>query len=640
MKRVFAFVGFAFAFTLILLNVIPVNLHIIILPILAVALILSLVFKKTRQAFVAPLSFGSAMLACLIFMISSSFILAPSVSLAGQEGNALLQINNLPRETNNGYYYIVDAKRIDINNAPQDIKVKLYSKEKLDVDYCDTISANVSFFNINENNYCDGIFIGGAVGDYTVVDKADGSTKAIILNFRQYIKDSVNESFDNDIAGLSLALLTGDVSGLSFEAYNNFKICGFLHFVAVSGFHLSCVCFGLFGLLKLLGVKRKVCVPITVLTAFLYCEIADFSKSVVRATIMITVLLISQMFDKKADTLNSLGLALFLICLNPYAVYDVSTAMTFSSVIGIVIIARPILRSLKFKSKISKYVISCLIVSVSITVALLPSYYYFFGAFSLLSIVINLLFELIITVLLMFVIIFVIVSKIPFLIILPKLIINVLSKLILSSTSLLADKLSFLYVDISNEIFGLMIILFIALLGIMLLIKKEIPIRLSSIILSLLLFVAFSISIYQQCAYSNVRINSNGSVIIWDNSSAVIIDLTDKYDFAQADMVLKSNNAITVNSQAYAQMNNLDNINLSFADDLNMKMSKNISLKTDENIITLYVYEKVFEITEDYVIIDGNRFLRNTDDKYKDTEDIILTFGRDTVIQERRVDNG
>ena len=71
-----------------------------------------------------------------------------------------------------------------------------------------------------------------------------------------------------------------------------------------------------------------------------------------------------------------------------------------------------------------------------------------------------------------------------------------------------------------------------------------------------------------------------------------------------------------------------------------MKMSKNISLKTDENIITVYVYEKVFEITEDYVIIDGNRFLRNTDDKYKDTEDIILTFGRDTVIQERRVDNG
>ena len=72
----------------------------------------------------------------------------------------------------------------------------------------------------------------------------------------------------------------------------------------------------------------------------------------------------------------------------------------------------------------------------------------------------------------------------------------------------------------------------------------------------------------------------------------------------------------------------------------NMEMSKNISLKIDENIITLYVYEKVFEITEDYVIIDGNRFLRNTDDKYRDTEDIILTFGRDTVIQERRVDNG
>lgn len=640
MKRVFAFVGFTFAFTLILLNVIPVNLHIIILPILAVALILSLVFKKTRQAFVAPLVFGSAILACLIFMISSSFILSPSVSLAGQEGNALLQINNLPRETDNGYYYTVDARSIDINNAPQDIKVKLYSKEKLDVDYCDTISAKVRFYNINENNYCDGVFIGAVIGDYNVVEKASETPKTLVLNFRQYIKDSINESFDEDIAGLSLALLTGDVSGLSFEAYNNFKVCGFLHFVAVSGFHLSCVCFGLFSLLKLLGVKRKVCVPITVLTAFLYCEIADFSKSVVRATIMITILLISQMFDKKADTLNSLGLALFLICLNPYAVYDVSTAMTFSSVIGIVVIARPILRLLKFKSKISKYVISCLIVSASITVALLPSYYYFFGAFSLLSIVINLLFELIITVLLMFVIIFVIVSKIPFLVILPKLIINVLSKLILLSTSLLADKLSFLYIDISNEIFGLMIMLFIALLGIMLLIKKRISIKSSAIILSSLLVIAFGISIFQQCAYSNVRINSNGSVIIWDNSSAVIIDLTDKYDFAQADMVSKSNNAITVNSQAYAQINDLDNINLFLADDVNMKMSENISFKIDENIITVYVYEKVFEISEDYVIIDGNRFVRNTDDKYKDTEDIILTFGRDTIIQERRVNNG
>ena len=131
MKRVFAFIGFTAALTLVILNIIPYNYAGLVLSIAVVLFVASLLIKFTREGKVICVVLGSIVFAGTMFMLVSDSSVIPAKTLERKSADAVFQIIDIPEynEDSNTYTYIVKTTKIDMAGSPQSIKVYLKSDE-------------------------------------------------------------------------------------------------------------------------------------------------------------------------------------------------------------------------------------------------------------------------------------------------------------------------------------------------------------------------------------------------------------------------------------------------------------------------------------------------------------------------------
>lgn len=120
-----------------------------------------------------------------------------------------------------------------------------------------------------------------------------------------------------------------------------------------------------------------------------YDGVAGFSASVVRASLMMAVLLAARLFGRKADGLNSLGLAVFLLCTDPFAVTDVSLQLSVTSVLSLLTLS-PVLNKSLARLHIPKFLRQSFSATVSVLLYTLPFMWLSFGQTALLSLLSNL----------------------------------------------------------------------------------------------------------------------------------------------------------------------------------------------------------------------------------------------------------
>ncbi|MGN1015335.1 MAG: ComEC/Rec2 family competence protein [Butyricicoccus sp.] len=131
------------------------------------------------------------------------------------------------------------------------------------------------------------------------------------------------------------ALLLGDRSALSRIDTNHLRKAGLSHVIAVSGLHVG---FLLSLILLLFGQRIGSVIGIPLLTAFVL--MVGASPSVIRASIMYSVVLLAFLFRREADGVNSLFAALLLVLLwKPAALLSVSLQLSFASTLGILCLA-------------------------------------------------------------------------------------------------------------------------------------------------------------------------------------------------------------------------------------------------------------------------------------------------------------
>ena len=80
---------------------------------------------------------------------------------------------------------------------------------------------------------------------------------------------------------------------------------------------------------------------------------------------MMIVMLCGRLFNERSDTLNSLGIAVFIICLNPFAVTDAGALLTVTAVLGLIIIDPMLIGLYKPKTKLVYYVYKTVCASLS-----------------------------------------------------------------------------------------------------------------------------------------------------------------------------------------------------------------------------------------------------------------------------------
>lgn len=257
----------------------------------------------------------------------------------------------------------------------------------------DRFSASVKIMDLEEDyktyNYGNGIYMGCRLlkinNSYT-----KNSFFAAIGKVRNFIVDTICKKFTGDIAGILIALNTGDKSYISNRLYDKVLVCGISHIMVVSGLHLSIVLGSIFTICDRIIYNRYLKSATSLIMIFLICALCGFKLSILRAGIMFLFMALSPIFLRKNDSLNSLGAAVILLLFNsPLCVLSVAFQLSVLSTLAIVWIAPYyidlIISKLYITAKPVKTLISILVVSISAMIFTAPITISTFGTVSLLS---------------------------------------------------------------------------------------------------------------------------------------------------------------------------------------------------------------------------------------------------------------
>ncbi len=408
MKRVFAHIGFSFALTLIIVNIIGVSVVPALTAALALVFIASLILPKYREAAAVPVCLGSALLACFVFLSVYYSTVYPQNMLDKVGAFTSFYITDLPSKTDFGYSYIARAVTIEKDGAVQNIKIRIVTDSRINAEAYRIINGKLKFYSLGGNAFSSygywgkGIFLSARLEDYSVTSQLVNSPMRYFLQLRALIIETLVNGVKGDEGALAAALITGNKEAMSFRAADAFKNAGVTHLMAISGFHLTVVSGSVTFVLKKLGVPKWIYTAAAIIVIVLFSVMTGFSKSVLRAGIMMISILSSGVFGRRGDTLNSLGLSAFLICINPFAVSDVGAVLSITSVLSLSV----------FYPKVKSFLLDCIekywyikaalngfagypyrvmLASFCILIFNLPAMYVFFGYFSLAGLFANVL---------------------------------------------------------------------------------------------------------------------------------------------------------------------------------------------------------------------------------------------------------
>ncbi|GAB5416048.1 MAG: hypothetical protein Crog4KO_13680 [Crocinitomicaceae bacterium] len=202
-------------------------------------------------------------------------------------------------------------------------------------------SGNPGEFDAKSYWFCKNIHSMGFLGieDFTLIDYQEPNwLDQTFKKTRTYLSGVIEESLPEKEASIARALLLGDKSKLSGETRESFGNAGAMHVLAISGLHVGIIMYLLFFALKGAArwISRNIAVIITL--AFLWCfaGVTGFSPSVVRATLMFSLLLIDQQLGRSNNAMNTLFFSGFVILLiNPLTLFDIGFQLSYGAMFGI-----------------------------------------------------------------------------------------------------------------------------------------------------------------------------------------------------------------------------------------------------------------------------------------------------------------
>ena len=193
---------------------------------------------------------------------------------------------------------------------------------------------------------------------------------------------------NGEVGSIIEAMTIGQKAHLSKDSRIAYAHAGVSHVLALSGFHVGIIVLMLqvFFLRPLLSLRWQWVSNLFIITSlWVYAVITGASPSLVRATLMFTILLLCQSFSRKALSINSCAIAFFvMLCINPFYLYDIGFQLSFASVVGISLFSHHLTDTSK------PLIFQLIFITLICTLFTAPLAAYHFGCFSTLSIFSNL----------------------------------------------------------------------------------------------------------------------------------------------------------------------------------------------------------------------------------------------------------
>ena len=179
---------------------------------------------------------------------------------------------------------------------------------------------------------------------------------------------------------------------------SRFRQLGVSHILVVSGLHMTILAGFMQFLLCRFPIRKAVRNALTALVLVLFLALSGFQPSACRGAAMYGVLLLADSTGRRADSLNSLGLAVLLVCLfAPFSGGDLGFALSVLATLGIVVLYRPVYQALAGKRlaglarRLWKPVAASLAVTAAALLGTFPVQLAVFGGLPLLTPLANLL---------------------------------------------------------------------------------------------------------------------------------------------------------------------------------------------------------------------------------------------------------
>ncbi len=218
--------------------------------------------------------------------------------------------------------------------------------------------------------------------------------KQVILPIRKSVRRSVERNLSGAPAGLLKGLLLGEKRSVPEEVRETFTRSGVNHVLAVSGLHVGLVAASFFFGLRCLGLGRRGTGVMTVIGIVMYALVTGLRPSVLRASIMGSLVLLGSLSDRDGDGdgLNAVGVAgLGLLAFRPRALFDVGFQLSFSATVSILALYPPIRTWLPAGKQVwQKWVFVPVAVSLAAQAGTAPFVATYFGQLSPVSLVGNL----------------------------------------------------------------------------------------------------------------------------------------------------------------------------------------------------------------------------------------------------------
>lgn len=132
-------------------------------------------------------------------------------------------------------------------------------------------------------------------------------------------------------------LVLGERSNISKETKEEFVNAGVSHIIAVSGLNVAYVLVIIGGLLLPLPLKRSYKILLMIICLIFYMNLTGNTPSIIRATIMASVFLLSQIFERKTISYNIIAFsALIILIINPLQLLDAGFILSYSAILSIV----------------------------------------------------------------------------------------------------------------------------------------------------------------------------------------------------------------------------------------------------------------------------------------------------------------
>lgn len=276
--------------------------------------------------------------------------------------------------------------------------IKLYLPEDADVALGDVVMAkadtqipagvrNPGGFNEKLHLLSQGVYYKAYAQSVQVIGTRTTFSVAL-AKIRLFAGETIDKLFEPDVAPIVRGMLIGDRYGIDENTAAAFKDSGMAHVLAVSGLHAGILIAAVYGLFSLLRLGRRQKLAASLLFIALYACAAGLTPSIVRASIMASVIIIGRHTGRQTDTLSSLALAFIIsLIINPLDLFSAGFLLSFGAVFGLLTVAWQLNRI--FKKIMPMPAAKAVSASVGATAGTLPVMAAFFNRISLIGIIAN-----------------------------------------------------------------------------------------------------------------------------------------------------------------------------------------------------------------------------------------------------------